>query len=66
MKANCTFYLNHADGKGYTMYYRKNGRCFAVSRNYDKEKGLLMWSPSQRISDRAFSISMEQAEKVYQ
>lgn len=64
-KADCKFFIKHPDGKGVSMYYRKNGNCFVANNNYNKKLDVLVWSPARRISNEVFETDMKRAEKVY-
>ena len=61
MKRNECFRLPHEDGHGGTIYYKtESGRCFAYSQNWDKRRGILVMSPTMRVSNRSYeSARME-------
>lgn len=50
--------ITHSDGKGYSVYYKKNGRCYAYNNNWDAKRGLLVLSPTRRITNKAFETTM--------
>ena len=53
------FKVTHQDGKGYTVYYKKSGRCFAYNNIWSEKRGILILSPSSRVTKRAYEVALE-------
>lgn len=51
------FKVMHEDGIGYTVYENKSGRWYAYNNNYDKKRGLMILSPSYRVTNKAAEVS---------
>lgn len=52
------FKVTHEDGKGYSVYYKKNGRCYAYNNSWDERRGILIMSPTHRITNKCFETSL--------
>lgn len=53
----------HEDGKSYSVYYKKNGRCFVRYNIWDEKRGFFVQSPNYRITNKSFEASLPVGEE---
>ena len=59
------FRVMHEDGRGYTVYYSKNGRWFCYNNNYDERRGLMILNPTRRITKTSAEVIINNCKCEY-